>query len=151
MLSETADDAAGSVSAHAATLAEWELLTPADLSTVDRSEARLSPAACVVATNPNGGQCPSGFACLYQNSNRGGFGVGISAGCGISNLSSVGCPSCTRGNFNDQMSSWQNVSGQRYCWWFDAGPSGEVHTMGNGVTQNVLARENDQASAFGPC
>ena len=100
--------------------------------------------------------CPSGFACLYQNINRGGFRVAVQSGIGLTNLN-IRCSTCTNGihgnngTFNDQMSSWENKSGRRYCWWFNAGPSGEVHTMSSGSTVNVLARENDQASAFGPC
>jgi hypothetical protein len=72
-------------------------------------------------------------------------------------LNGIPCSACTNGihgnngTFNDQMSSWQNASGRRYCWWFDDGPSGEVHTMPTGQIINVLARENDRASAFGPC
>jgi hypothetical protein len=101
--------------------------------------------------------CPGGFSCLYQNSGRTGFVVAVQSGIGIGNLTGVPCAACTNGihgnngTFNDQMTSWENETGRQYCWWFNAGPAGEVHTMPSGVIVNVLARENDQASAFGPC
>jgi len=109
------------------------------------------------AAVPRAPACPTGFACLFQNSNRGGFGYGLRSGFGNRNLLSVRCGSCTNGihgnngTFNDQMSSWENRSGRRYCWYFDVGPSGETHPMANGQLINVLPRENDRASAFGPC
>jgi hypothetical protein len=131
----------------------WETIdiagAPAGAVIVARSveaNATLAPLAC-----------PAGFACLYQNTNRGPFRVAVQSGIGIGNLKGVRCSTCTNGThgndgtFNDQMSSWENRSGRRYCWWFHAGPSGEVHTMSNGLIVNVLSRENDQASAFGPC
>jgi len=105
----------------------------------------------------NATSCPAGYVCLFQNSNRGGYGYGVRSGYGTRNLLSVRCPSCTNGihgndgTFNDQMTSWENRSGRRYCWWFDVGPGGERHPMNNGLRVNVLARENDQASALGPC
>jgi hypothetical protein len=101
--------------------------------------------------------CPSGFACLYQNGSEGGSAVRVQNGIGIGNLKGIACGSCTNGThgndgtFNDQMTSWVNVSGRQYCWWFNAGNSGEVHVMLNGIKVNVATRENDQASSFGPC
>jgi len=79
------------------------------------------------------------------------------SGFGNRNLLSIRCVSCrngihgNNGTFNDQMSSWENRSGRRYCWYFNVGPAGERHTMPNGQVINVLPRENDRASAFGPC
>ncbi|HEX8112754.1 MAG TPA: peptidase inhibitor family I36 protein [Kofleriaceae bacterium] len=160
-LSETSESAAlPAPSIDAAQQAGWELLDatelPVDLPDVDSPDGDSSR-ACTVITSGVGGACPRGFACLYQNSNRKGLGVGISAGCGSSDLRAVRCPSCTNGihgnngTFNDQMSSWHNASGRRYCWYFDINFRGERHTMGNGVIQNVLPRENDRASSFKPC
>jgi Peptidase inhibitor family I36 len=123
-------------------------------------QAAGAPAGAVIFRQDvgvNAPPCPTGFACLFQNSNRGGFGYGLRSGVGNRNLLSVSCSSCTNGihgnngTFNDQMSSWENRSGRRYCWYFDVGPSGETHPMANGQLINVLARENDRASAFGPC
>lgn len=120
----------------------------------------------VAAIQANAGTaCPGGFVCLYQNSDRGGAFIAVPAGGFVNNFrTDTACPGCTNGihgndgTFNDQMSSWENRTGRRYCWYFNAGPegvlpagTGEVHTMGTGVIQNVLARENDQASALGPC
>lgn len=102
--------------------------------------------------------CPRGFACLYQNANLRGSAVAVQSGIGIRNLRGIRCRGCTNGihgndgTFNDQMTSWENLSGRKYCWFFDAGPSGERHVMRNNfVIRQVLARENDRASAFGPC
>lgn len=102
--------------------------------------------------------CPTGYACLFQNGNFRGEAVAVQSGIGIRNLRGIPCPGCTNGThgndatFNDQMTSWKNLTRRQYCWWFDAGPSGERHVMrANWQVAQVLARENDRASAFGPC
>lgn len=102
--------------------------------------------------------CPLGFACLYQNANLGGFSVAVRGGIAIRNLRAIRYPTCfngTHGNdgtFNNQMTSWENSTRRQYCWWFDTVPGGERHVMRPGfVNRQVLPRENDRASAFGPC
>jgi hypothetical protein len=117
----------------------------------------VDAAPSLVITNPNGGPCPAGFACLYQNANRGGFGVGTSSGTTISNLQSIRCPQCTNGihgvdgTFNDDMTSWHNSTARRYCWGVNATRTPTSHTMCPGCVVNVLPNENDTASSLGPC
>jgi len=106
---------------------------------------------------PTGGACPLNYACLYQNANRRGVGIGALIGFGFSNLHSVSCPTCTNGvhgndgTFNDQMTSWENQSGTRYCWGVNASTHPTDHIMGDGDVTNVPANENDTASSFFPC
>ncbi|MFC7328942.1 peptidase inhibitor family I36 protein [Marinactinospora rubrisoli] len=87
--------------------------------------------------------CPDGYVCLFRDYNYQGGGYGFRSGTSIGFLGDIG--------FNDQMSSWANDSGQRYCWYFDAYYQGEVHDMLPGYRVNVTPRENDQASSLRPC
>ena len=104
-----------------------------------------------------GARCPNGYVCLYQNRDHQGFGLGIPRGYGLANLKAVPCTSCengTHGNdgtFNDQMSSWVNHSGQRYCWYVNRSEKKGKHTMPNGQFINVLPGENDLATTVEPC
>jgi hypothetical protein len=97
-----------------------------------------------------GVQCPSGWVCIYQNSNLSGGSLATRWPGTFANLTTDTCDTCGTGNWNDQMSSWSNFSGHTYCWYFDAGWLGESHVMANGVNQNVLSRENDKASSLQP-
>jgi hypothetical protein len=112
----------------------------------------VTPAACTPLVS-NGAACLSGLACLYQNANFSGMGVAVTRGCSIANLNSIPCPRCTKGTFNDQMTSWRNLSGVRYCWYYDANFSttNVFHHMGNGDGINVAPADNDRASSLGPC
>ena len=49
------------------------------------------------------------------------------------------------------MTSWENRSGQRYCWSIDPAPHPTDHTMGADDVTNLLDSENDTASSVGPC
>jgi len=120
--------------------------------------AEGQPAGTVFVTAPvtPAVACPTGLACLYQNSNRGPRLWGTNGQ--FPNLLQQACPECTNGThgnngtFNDQMSSWENRSGRRYCWYVNANFILPVHTMANGVPpQNVLPSENDTASSMRPC
>jgi hypothetical protein len=114
------------------------------------------PPGAVVAEIPPSATCPSGTLCIFQNSNGKGARLSISlpAGVGI-NLTSIPCGSCTNGThgndgtWNDQMSSWENVSGVRYCWAVNINGGGARHPMRTGVgLQNVLPSRNDEASSI---
>jgi hypothetical protein len=115
-----------------------------------------TPPGAVVAEIPASATCPSGTLCIFKNSNGGGARLSISlpAGVGI-NLPSFPCASCTNGihgndgSWNDQMSSWENVSGVRYCWAVNINGGGTRHAMRAGVgLQNVLQSRNDTASSI---
>ena len=95
--------------------------------------------------------CADGYVCFYQHGNLGGEAMSLQGSLAIGNLALVECRNCANGVWNDQMSSWVNFSGQRYCWWSDAYEGGEVFPMGDGAIQNALPRENDRASSLGPC
>jgi len=119
--------------------------------------AEDQPAGTVFVTAPVTAAvaCPSGLACLYQNSNRGPRMWGTNGQ--FPNLRLKACPECTNGThgndgtFNDQMTSWENRSGKPYCWYVNANFGPPAHTMRNGVIQNVLPAENDTASSMRPC
>lgn len=125
------------------------------------SEKTIDLSSKLVALEPTEGltaiACPAGNVCIYQNSGRSGIGFPIPKGYQALNLKLSKCSSCTNGThgndgtFNDQMSSWQNNSGIRYCWSFDSNRGGEHHVMDNGYIVDVPARENDRASAVYPC
>lgn len=109
---------------------------------------------------PAGSSCPEGSVCLYQNSNRSGFGLRVPNGCEIRNMLDVVCLPCMNSThdhhqddhlFNDQMSSWENRSGQDYCWYYDVGYSGIKRTMKNGMILEHLGGDNDRASSIRPC
>lgn len=103
----------------------------------------------------SGGPCDPGFTCMWKNADLGGERVEVPGGCFIPDLRVVRCPSCTSGNFNDQASSWQNISGGQSCWWFNINPPGPHNppvVMPNGDTHLTMSPgNNDQASAFGSC
>jgi hypothetical protein len=109
------------------------------------SVAGMPAGAVLVASNvvPFALICPSGFVCLYQDANLSGNAVAFNGTLGVG--------SSFLGSFNDKMTSWENISGRQYCWWFDLNFTGEVHTMPSGFQVNVLPRENDKASSVGPC
>lgn len=129
------------------------------------SRSTSAPAVCQTLLTSGSGPCtgsppccPDGFACLFQDSDRGGFRVAISAGCGIADLRTIACPECTNGvngndgTFNDQMSSWANRSGEQYCWYADVEfQSVRAMMPDNTFRASVLPANNDQASSFGPC
>jgi peptidase inhibitor family I36 len=116
------------------------------------AEAVAAGVTCTAFAVPGGGGCPSGFTCLWKDSGFRGEIVGVSRGCVINNLPGIPCPSCSKGNFNDQMSSWANFSGGQSCWWFDVGRKGARTVMPNGVSHSsTLSTNNDKASSFGSC
>jgi hypothetical protein len=97
--------------------------------------------------------CPDGAICLYQNANYN----GARTGCKVvirppdRNLD-LASETCGNGNFNNQMTSWKNRSGTRYCWWVDVGERGNQHLMNPHTWQpQVSSQANDRASAIGPC
>jgi hypothetical protein len=103
--------------------------------------------------------CFSGEVCIYQDGNWQGWAYAVGA-AGSDDLRSVGpCPGChsthhpdSDGTWSDQMSSWKNLSSQRFCWTFDIEGTGETHFMEAGWTvSQVTAHENDEASSVLPC
>jgi hypothetical protein len=115
-----------------------------------------TPPGAVVAEIPLSATCPSGSLCIFQNTDGGGarLSITLAAGVGI-NLTGIPCGSCTNGThgndgtWNDQMSSWENASGVRYCWAVNINGGGARHPMpaGGGI-HNVLPSRNDEASSI---
>ncbi|WP_158562761.1 peptidase inhibitor family I36 protein [Marinitenerispora sediminis] len=124
----------------AALLAAVAALAPAGVGT---AHAVVAPQDPIISIPAGQTWCPSGYVCLFRDYNYQGGGYGFRAGTQIRFLGDIG--------FNDQMSSWANDSGQRYCWYFDADFRGEVHDMRPGFRVNVTSWENDKASSLRPC
>jgi len=103
--------------------------------------------------------CPSGFVCLYEHGNWGGWQFQVQGSISVNYLGPFSCPGCisshhpaSNGSWDDQMSSWKNFSGWHYCWAFDTNGTGERHDMPNGVAVNqVTAHENDEATSLVTC
>jgi hypothetical protein len=115
-----------------------------------------TPPGAVVAEIPPDASCPNGTLCIFQNIDGRGARLVISLQAGGAiNLTDWSCESCTNGihgndgTWNDQMSSWENASGVRYCWAVDIKGGGARHPMppGGGL-QNVLPSRNDEASSI---
>jgi hypothetical protein len=121
----------------ALTLAATALL-PAGLG-----HAAATPGPPLITIPAGQTHCPDGYVCLFRDYEFQGGGYGIAAGYSIKFLGDIG--------LNDQMSSWANDSGRRYCWYVDAGYAGERHVMEARYRVNVLPQENDQASSLRPC
>lgn len=102
-------------------------------------------------------RCNLGTICLYQNIDFNDLQGGCVAPFGPGqkrDLKNVPCPRKNGSStpFNNQMSSWANLSNRRYCWWTDPGQKGNKHTMNPGTARaNVGSDANDRASSVGPC
>ncbi|MFD1048254.1 peptidase inhibitor family I36 protein [Kibdelosporangium lantanae] len=134
----------------------WQSGPGGALFAVDpRDKARSSGLDNAVVVRPTATGCPSGKMCIFESANWGGWTLEIPGGTSIEDLSQVPCSGCqtsshhpaSNGTFNDQMSSWTNLSGLAYCWTFNAGRQGEFHPVANGVSVNVTEHENDEASS----
>lgn len=108
------------------------------------------PAGTVAAVTPFAEGCDSGYVCIYQNSNATGARLEVLSGYGLPDLRQWPCSGCNAANnWNDVMSSWRNNSSATGCWFWNIQYGGESHPMYTGnYVQNVLPRENDQASSF---
>ncbi|GAB3885952.1 hypothetical protein ACFQ1S_02625 [Kibdelosporangium lantanae] len=104
--------------------------------------------------------CFSGEVCIYQDGNWIGWELAFPAGSYSYHLGlEYACPGChsthhpdSDGTWSDQLSSWKNFSGIRYCWSFDSGGTGETHFMNNGdAVAQVTGHENDEATSLFPC
>ncbi|QWF77877.1 peptidase inhibitor family I36 protein [Amycolatopsis sp. CA-230715] len=107
--------------------------------------------------------CDPGFVCLHQDRDSDGNAYNFREPyTSQSNFATLPCDTCqnsskhpeSNGTFNDQMSSWRNNSGRRYCWYFDAGHRGENHPMdhfGPTAAVNLTDHESDEASSLQPC
>ena len=102
--------------------------------------------------------CPRGYVCLFRDRDTQGWEhFQLSARSSYGDLRMAPCYICKNGDWNDDMSSWVNNSGIRYCWYFDSyfrgsgsrGPRPMPYQFGRIV--NVTSFENDQASSIGPC
>jgi hypothetical protein len=102
-------------------------------------------------------RCPDGAVCLYQNPDRGGMMIVLSAGASISDFTTIRCPGCiggTIGNdrtFDHQMSSWENRSAFPNCFYDKPLFGGPPHVMPPHELHNAKAGDNDTASSIEPC
>jgi hypothetical protein len=131
------------------------ILTAKDVASA--SDGSASDGSATGDAASTGRACPTGKVCMYQKSGRRGEQVIFVPPVQVRNLHNVPCQSCTDGTngndgtFNDQMSSWQNASSIRYCWYTNAPFHGE-HVMNPHTTRLVLPRDlNDTASSIRPC
>jgi hypothetical protein len=139
---------------------------PIDWTADDLSDTAqdVNPATCRRLVSFNETSCPSGFVCLWQNTEHKGFGVAESSGCNIANMQNIACQitkngvthvfPCNNGNgtFNDEMSSWNNATSQDFCYFTNAQfkPTPGVR-MKAGANRNQLeSGNNDKASSLRP-
>ncbi|MEU9891384.1 peptidase inhibitor family I36 protein [Sphaerisporangium sp. NPDC051017] len=128
--------------AHLAALAlATTALLPAGVGAAHADDALSGPPLITIPAGQT--RCPDGYVCLFRDNEFQGGGYGIASGHSVGFLGDIG--------FNDQMSSWANDSGRRYCWYVDANYAGDRHVMENRYRVNVLPQENDQASSLRPC
>jgi Peptidase inhibitor family I36 len=103
--------------------------------------------------------CPMGYVCLFEHSDARGTMVKFTANQNASDLSRYLCPvsHCWHGgaNFNDDMSSWVNNSGVKFCWYFDKNYQPYYGSRGPRPMPpeayrvvNLTSFENDQASSL---
>ncbi|MFF7182940.1 peptidase inhibitor family I36 protein [Streptomyces sp. NPDC008121] len=83
--------------------------------------------------------------CFYREINFLGGGIAVRAGFDLNNLGgSLG--------IDDQMSSWRNMSTERYCWYPDPNFAGIARVMRpESDVSAVAADENDLASSVSSC
>ncbi|MFF1628373.1 peptidase inhibitor family I36 protein [Streptomyces sp. NPDC058272] len=88
--------------------------------------------------------CPANYICIYEDVGYDGGGYGVHSGNELNDFRGIG--------FNDQMSSWINSTGQRYCWYPDINFSGIGQAMNDGYANSaVLPEHNDLASSLERC
>jgi len=129
--------------------------TPVDAATA--SAAGVTSGGHLI-TSRTGGPCRPGFICIYQRAQLRGVAYGVPLGASISNMAKLRCPGCanpSNGNgetFDAQMSSWDNETDQRYCWYFGVDLTGKRNTMPPHTTRRAVPVENnDKAVSMGPC
>jgi len=85
--------------------------------------------------------CTAGYTCLYEHVNYGGRRLEWQDPGLLVNLADY--------DFNDQMSSWRNLSGDAAIWYVDADGLGLAHCMPAGASDPwVGSSDNDQASSL---
>lgn len=110
--------------------------------TDEAAHAAESDQAVVPDANP--ASCANGLVCLYQNANFGGAEILLGAGESESDLRDFG--------FNDQMSSWCNLTDQPVCYYFNINLGGTRVIMNPQTCHaTVLSQNNDKASSVGGC
>lgn len=133
---------------------------PDGWTTVDAATATAAGVASGghLITSRTGGPCRPGFICIYQRAQLRGVAYGVSLGASISNMAKLRCPGCANrinGNgetFEAQMSSWDNATDQRYCWYFGVDRTGKRNVMPPRTTRHAVpADNNDKAVSMGPC
>ena len=99
--------------------------------------------------------CPPGNLCLYTNNNAGGILLAFTGKRGyLGQFATIAKGYCKNNTWNDCMSSWRNLTGVRYCWYFDLNYSPQAYIMepySNGRVVNLTPAENDKASSVRPC
>lgn len=119
----------------------------------------VAPLLCVVSAVPAGAvgphrpgwpqherwgrNCPGGYVCLFRDQNFTGGGIALRRGQGLNDLRAI--------DFNDQLSSWINASGERYCWYSENNFMGYRHVMNGHAKRNVYLPYNDMASSVDSC
>jgi len=85
--------------------------------------------------------CTAGYTCLYEHVNYGGRRLEWQDPGLLVNLADY--------DFNDQMSSWRNLSGEAAIWYHDADGLGLARCMPAGASNPwVGSSDNDQASSL---
>jgi hypothetical protein len=103
--------------------------------------------------------CPMGYVCLFEHSDARGTMFKFTANQNAADLGRYLCPvtHCWHGasNFNDDMSSWVNNSGVKFCWYFDKNYQPYYGSRGPRPMPpeayrvvNLTSFENDEASSL---
>jgi Peptidase inhibitor family I36 len=93
--------------------------------------------------------------CLFQHRDAQGVIKYFQYTQGYGNFTYLICVSCGEGDFNDDMSSWVNNSGVKFCWYFDTNFLPYYGTRGPRPMPpepyrvvNLTRFENDEASSI---
>ena len=98
--------------------------------------------------------CPAGAMCFWEHANGAGHMFILRTQDGTFHNNS--CPGCisskhrgSNGTWGDQMSSYQNLTGVNYCFYFDAGFSGPRFVAAGNDRRlfNLLPVANDEVSS----
>jgi hypothetical protein len=114
---------------------------------------------CIAYANPSDGYipCPSGYVCLYSNTDFKGTQVRWPSGHYFPNFDNIPCElnvfDCMHGGagFNDETTSWSNRTDRLYCVTKDVGaqfPNNDMPNTGFNQGPNIGSEWNDVVSAL---
>jgi hypothetical protein len=95
-------------------------------------------------------RCPPGYVCLFQGADYNGSYYQFQSGS--ADFRNLPCDNCSKGDFNDDTSSWFNNSSVKFCMYTAKDYDGIKTPLAPGQYDNYVGDElNDTASSLRKC